>query len=213
MSKLTVSNLKGDAVGSIEIPDAIVNADHKPQTLQNAIVAYRANQRSGNHSTLTKGEVAGHGKKPWRQKGTGRARAGYRQSPLWRGGGVVFGPKPRDYSKKVSPKSNRAALRLAFGQRVQGGTLAVIDALELKEAKTKTLAALLKPLQLERGGLIVVDTVSKELGLAARNLPGLEVCAARNVNSYQLLRYPRVLITKAGFEVLQKRLEVETEAV
>ena len=213
MSKLTVSNLKGDTVGSIEIPDAIVQADHKPQALQNAIVAYRANQRSGNHSTLTKGEVAGHGKKPWRQKGTGRARAGYRQSPLWRGGGVVFGPKPRDYSKKLSTKSNRAALRLAFGQRVQAGSIGVVDALDIATAKTKAFAALIKPLQLQRGGLIVVDTVSKELGLAARNLPNIEVCAARNVNSYQLLRYPRVIITQAGYEVLRKRIDVETEAV
>lgn len=211
MSTLTVSNLKGDTVGSVEIPDAILNADHKPQTLQNALVAYRANQRGGNHSTLTKGEVAGHGKKPWRQKGTGRARAGYRQSPLWRGGGVVFGPKPRDYSKKVTAKSGQAALRLAFGQQVKAQIVSVIDAIELKDAKTKALLALLKPLQLTRGGLIVVDVVSRELGLAARNLPDLEVCEARNVNSYQLLRYPRVLVTKAGLDVLQKRLEIATE--
>jgi large subunit ribosomal protein L4 len=212
MSKLTISNLKGDSVGSVEISDDIINATHKPQALQNAIVAYRSNQHRGTHSTLTKGEVAGSGKKPWRQKGTGRARAGYKQSPIWRGGGVVFGPKPHSYHKKLSTKGNRAALRLAFGKQVTAGAVTILDAFEITGAKTKAFVAALKSLNVQRGGLILVDTVSRDLGLASQNVPNIEVCEARNVNSYSLLRYPRIIVTKAGLADLQKRLEVATEA-
>ncbi len=211
MSKLTVSNLKGESVGSVEIPDAIVNAAHSPQVLQNAIVAYRSNQHRGTHSTLTKGEVAGSGKKPWRQKGTGRARAGYKQSPIWRGGGVVFGPKPHSYHKKFSPKSNRAALRLAFGKQITADAVTIVDAFQIAEGKTKAFVSALKSLNVERGGLIVVDTVSRELSLASRNVPNIEVCEARNLNSYSMLRYPRIIMTTAGLADLQKRIDVATE--
>jgi large subunit ribosomal protein L4 len=211
MSKLTVSNLKGESVGSVEISDSITKATHSPQVLQDAIVAYRANQRSGNHSTLTKGEVAGSGKKPWRQKGTGRARAGYKQSPIWRGGGVVFGPKPRDYSKPINHKSGHAALRLAFGQKINDGAVTVIDAFDIKAAKTKEFVAALKSLKLDRG-LVVVEKVSHELGLASRNISDVEVCEARNLNSYQVLRHARVVVTQAGLVELQKRIAVAAEA-
>ncbi len=212
MSKLTVSNLKGEAIGSVDVSDSITQATHSPQVLQDEIVAYRANQRSGNHSTLTKGEVAGSGKKPWRQKGTGRARAGYKQSPIWRGGGVVFGPKPRDYSKPMNLKSSHAALRLAFGQKINDGAVTVIDAFDVKEAKTKEFVAAIKSLKLDRG-LVVVEKVSRELGLASRNISDVEVCEARNLNSYQVLRHPRLVVTQAGLVELQKRLAVATEAV
>lgn len=210
MSKLTVTNLKGEAVGSVEIPDAIVDPQHSPQVLQNAIVAHRARHHRGTHSTLTKGEVAGSGKKPWRQKGTGRARAGYRQSPVWRGGGVVFGPKPRDYSKRITQKSVAAALRLAFGQKVSGGGVTIVDAIEIKEPRTRHFVAVMKSLGFERG-LVVVDRLSKELALAARNIPGVEVCEARNVNSYQLVKHPRMVLTESGLVELQKRIAVAAE--
>lgn len=209
MSKLTIRNSKGEEVGTIDVPAVIAEAKHNPQVLQNALVAYRANQRTGNHSTLTKGEVAGHGIKPWRQKGTGRARAGYRQSPVWRGGGVVFGPKPRSYDKKVSRSAGKAALRLAINRQAAAGAITVLEALELKDAKTKAFASILKSLKVS-GGLFVVDTVSRELGLAARNIPGVELCAARNVNVYQIARHAKVFVTKAGLGVLEQRLAAES---
>jgi large subunit ribosomal protein L4 len=209
MSKLTICNVKGENVGTVDVPAVIADAKHNPQVLQNALIAYRANQRGGNHSTLTKGEVAGNGMKPWRQKGTGRARAGYRQSPIWRGGGVVFGPKPRSYDKKVSRSAGKAALRLAFGRQIGAGAITVLESLDLKDAKTKAFAAVLKALKVE-GGLFVVETVSRELGLAARNIPGVEICAARNLNVYQLVRHPKVFVTKAGLGVIEQRLAEES---
>jgi len=211
MSNFNVSNLKGETVGSVDIPDSLTKASHSPQVLQDAIVAYRANQRSGNHSTLTKGEVAGSGKKPWRQKGTGRARAGYKQSPLWRGGGVVFGPKPRDYSKHTNQKAGHAALRLALGQKINEGAVTILDMFEVGEAKTKSFAAMLKSIKLDRG-IVVVEKISRELGLASRNVSGVEVCEARNLNSYQILCHPRLVVTKAGLAELKKRVAVESEA-
>lgn len=209
MSKLTICNVKGESVGTVDVPAVIADAKHNPQVLQNALIAYRANQRGGNHSTLTKGEVAGNGMKPWRQKGTGRARAGYRQSPIWRGGGVVFGPKPRSYDKKVSRSAGKAALRLAFGRQIGAGAITILESLDLKEAKTKAFTAVLKALNVERG-LFVVDVVSRELGLAARNVPGVEVCAARNLNVYQLVRHAKVFVTKAGLGVIEQRLAEES---
>lgn len=209
MSKLTICNVKGESVGTVDVPAVIADAKHNPQVLQNALIAYRANQRGGNHSTLTKGEVAGNGMKPWRQKGTGRARAGYRQSPVWRGGGVVFGPKPRSYDKKVSRSAGKAALRLAFGRQIGAGAITVLESLDLKDAKTKAFVAILKALKVE-GGLFVVETVGRELGLAARNIPGVEVCAARNLNVYQLVRHPKVFVTKAGLGVIEQRLAEES---
>jgi large subunit ribosomal protein L4 len=210
MSTLTISNLKGEAVGSVEISDSIVKSPNSPQVLQNAIVAYHANQRSGNHSTLTKGEVAGSGKKPWRQKGTGRARAGYKQSPLWRGGGVVFGPKPRDYSKTTTRKSGLAALRLAFGQKINYGAVTVVEALEISTAKTKAFVTVLELLKLDRG-LVVVDKISPELGLASRNIPDVEVVEARNLNISQVVRHSRLVLTQSGLKELQERIATVPE--
>lgn len=212
MSNLKVFNISGEQVGSVVISDSIADASHSPQVLRNALVAYRANQRSGNHSTLTKGEVAGSGKKPWRQKGTGRARAGYKQSPLWRGGGVVFGPKPRDYSLVLTQKSNRAALRVAISQRIKDGCLSVIDSIEVKDGKTKELTALLAAMKFERG-LIVVEGVNRMLSLSARNLRFVEVVEARNLTSYQLLGKTRVVMTKDAVALINKRMSAASEAV
>lgn len=209
MSTINVTNVKGEAVGSIQVDNSIFESSSSPQVLQNAIVAHRANQRSGNHSTLTKGEVAGSGKKPWRQKGTGRARAGYKQSPIWRGGGVVFGPKPRDYSKGENRKSGYAALRLAVARRIHDGSLTVVDAIEVKEAKTREFTELLKAMKFDRG-LVVVEKVTRELNLASRNVEGVEVTEARNLNSYQVMRHPRIVLTKNGLIALQMRI-VATE--
>jgi large subunit ribosomal protein L4 len=210
MSSLTVHNADGKAVGKVEFADALLSTRRGGQALQQTVVTIRANQRAGTASTKTKGEVAGSGIKPWRQKGTGNARAGYRQSPVWTGGGVVFGPKPRSYAKDLNRKTAKLALWRALSDKVKGEQLLVLDDVTVSQPKTKMLAALLKGLKVDKA-LVVVDQISRELALASRNIPGLEVVAALNLNSLQVVKYPKILISKAALEQVQIRLEVAQE--
>ena len=150
--------------------------------------------------------MAGSGKKPWRQKGTGRARAGYRQSPIWRGGGVVFGPKPRSYAKDLNKKVGRLAFRRAFSERAAAGDVTVLESFSIPEAKTKHVAALLKKLDATGSALLVLDQVGRDVALAARNIQKLEVAAAGHVNVVQLLRPKKVLISKEALAKLEERL-------
>lgn len=211
MSSLSVCNMEGKPVGQIDVPASLRDTTRGGQVVRDAIVAYRANQRHGNASTKTKGEVAGHGQKPWRQKGTGNARAGYRQSPIWRGGGVVFGPKPRSYAKDLNKKMMRLALGKIIADRVSENAITVVDAIRLSDAKTKNFKQWLGKLSFERG-LIITDEVSNELLLASRNIPGIEVVSAKLVNVYQIARSPKVLITQAAFAVLDQRVGSSKEA-
>lgn len=206
MSAVTVHNQQGQAVGQVEIPAVLKAPARASQALVQAIVTLRANARAGTHSTKTKGEVAGSGKKPWRQKGTGRARAGYRQSPVWTGGGVVFGPKPRSYAKALPRQKAALALRKAFSDKLAADGVRVVDALTLSQPKTKALLAVLKSLQVERGALLVTDRASRELLLAARNLERVEVTRAVDLNPLQVLKYPHLVITRDGLNRLQERL-------
>ena len=167
--------------------------------------------RAGTASTLSKGEVAGSNKKPWRQKGTGRARAVYRQSPVWRGGGVAFGPKPRDYSQKINRKVQQLAFTRALSEKIAGGQTMVIDTIDLAEPKTKLLKALLAKLGLDRSVLIVLDQHEEKVMLAARNLQKVEVVSAAEVDVYSLLLYRTLVATKAGFEALTARMRKKTE--
>lgn len=211
MSALTVHNAEGQSVGSVDFSDELMKSRRGTQALQQAIVTIRANQRAGTASTLTKGEVAGHGMKPWRQKGTGNARAGYRQSPIWRGGGVVFGPKPRSYAKAMNRKMARLALHRAVADKILDGQMLVVDQLAVTEARTRALVALLKKLKVETRALLVVDEVGRELALASRNLPGIEVAAAAHINPLQIVKFPRMVISKAALEQLKARLDVAEE--
>src|SRR5512136_859027 len=142
--KLTIKDIKGNSQGEFEVKFPVVEGGRGTQAVHDVIVAHQANRRSGTASTKTMGEVAGTGKKPWRQKGTGRARAGSFQSPLWVGGGVVFGPKPRDFGKKVNAKTKQLALRKALTERLQAGDVVVVEELKLESPKTKAFAAILK---------------------------------------------------------------------
>jgi large subunit ribosomal protein L4 len=204
MSSLSVCNMEGAAVGTVDVPAALTDTTKGGQAVRDAIVAYRANQRLGTASTLTKGEVAGHGKKPWRQKGTGNARAGYRQSPVWRGGGVVFGPKPRSFRKDFNRKMARLALGRVVADRVAGDAVTVLESLQVSDTKTKHFVAWLKKLDITKA-LIVVDQPSRELLLASRNIPGIEVARASHVNVYQIARYARLVITKDALDILNQR--------
>jgi large subunit ribosomal protein L4 len=168
-----------------------------------------AGQRSGTACTKNAGEVAGTNKKPWRQKGTGRARAGSFQSPLWRGGGVVFGPRPRDFSKKVNGRTKQLALRKALSERLKAGDIVIVDDLKLSSPKTKEFTGVLNSFQLTGTALFVSLTVDKNLTLASRNLANVEVTTSDTLNTYQVLRSDKLVFTRGAFEKVEERLAKE----
>ena len=206
MSKLPLKNVKGDSVGDYEVADNLLVLDKGDHAVHEAVVAYNAHQRAGTASTLSKSEVNGSGKKPWKQKGLGRARAGYKQSNVWRGGYVAHGPQPRKYKKKLSKKVARLAFQRAFSAKVDQGDITVIEDLAVSAPKTREFAAVMKNLGLDRGALFIVDETSNNLLLASRNIQRVEVATAKLVNTYQLLRYKNVIVTKAGMEALEARI-------
>lgn len=205
--KVAIKNINGKEAGELNLSFEPVEASKGTQAVHDVVVAYMAAQRSGTACTKTMGEVAGSGKKPWRQKGTGRARAGSFASPLWRGGGVVFGPKPRDFSKKVTKKTRQLALRKAFTERVNAGDVVVIDEIKLDTPKTKIFVNLLRGLEADKGALIVADSGNDNLTRASRNVESVELTSSSNLNTYQLLRYNKVLITRSAMEALDQRLK------
>jgi large subunit ribosomal protein L4 len=209
MNKLPLKNLKGESIGDYEVAEQTLVLDKGEQAVHESVVAYLAHQRAGTASTKSKSEVAGSGKKPWKQKGLGRARAGYKQSPVWRGGAVAHGPQPRKYKKKVSKKVARLAFQRAFSAKVAQAEITVIDQLDLDTPKTKAFAAVLANLQLDRSALFIVDQISANMALASRNIPQVEVVNAAQVNTYQLLRYKQIVITQSAMEKLQARLSQE----
>jgi large subunit ribosomal protein L4 len=179
------------------------------QALHETVVAYRANRRAGTHSTKTKATVAGSGKKPWRQKGTGNARSGYKSSPVWSGGGVVFGPHPRDYSKKTNKTVKQLALRKAISSRVSAGEVFLIDPITLDKPKTQDLVAKLGDgLGKKKGtALLVIENLDQNLHLASRNHPRLEATTGDLVNAEQLLRYDKIFITDGALGKISARLQ------
>ena len=206
--KISVINTAGAAAGEIEVADEMIITTGKgTQAVHDAIVAFRANQRLGTHQTKMIGEVAGSGKKPWKQKGTGRARAGSFASPIWRGGGIAHGPHPRDYAIKITKKTKSLALRKAFSERLLAGDLIVVDELKLTSPKTKDFIGLLGKIAAANGyTLLVTDAVENNLKLAARNLPTVQVEPADSVNTYELLRFDKIVVTKSGFAKLIARV-------
>jgi large subunit ribosomal protein L4 len=179
------------------------------QALHDAIVALRAGRRSGSANTKSKADVNLSGAKPWRQKGTGRARAGYKASPIWVGGGVVFGPKPRDYSKKVNRKVSKLALRKAFSERVNGGDVLVVPKFQVAEAKTKKFVSLLQTITPETSALVVGSDFDASTILAGRNHQGSRLATALEVNSEDLLRYRKIVVTNDALPVLAKRMALK----
>ena len=172
-------------------------------------MAYQAAQRSGTASTKNVGEVAGTNRKPWRQKGTGRARAGSFQSPLWVGGGVVFGPKPRDFAKKISRKTRALALRKALSERLKAGDVVVVDDLKLASPKTKEFVGVISALDLKGTTLVVSTGADKNLMLASRNVPSVALATSDSLNTYDILRPDKLLFTKGAFEKIFDRLTKE----
>ena len=205
--KITVKNLKGKNQGELEVKFQLIENGKGTQAVHDVVVAYNAAQRSGTACTKTAGEVAGTNKKPWKQKGTGRARAGSLRSPLWRGGGVVFGPKPRDFSKKVNQATNRLALRKALSERLSAGDVTVVDDLKLSSAKTKDFISVLDALDLKTTALIVAATIDPVLIQASGNVARVEVTTSDFLNTYQVLRSDKLLFTRGAFEKLEERLQ------
>jgi large subunit ribosomal protein L4 len=175
------------------------------QAVHDVVVAMRAARRSGSANTKTKAEVDLSGAKPWRQKGTGRARAGYKSSPIWRGGGVVFGPKPRDYSKKVSKSARRLAFRKALSERINAGDVLTIDKLVVPELKTKSFVDLLRKQTDAENVLIVSDSFDEKTFKSARNVKTAQLVTATDVNTEQLLGYEKILVTQKALEKLAER--------
>ena len=195
--------------GELEVKFPLVEDGRGTQAVHDAVVAYQAAQRMGTACTKTMGDVAGSGKKPWRQKGTGRARAGSFASPLWRGGGVVFGPKPRDFTKKISRNTKQLALRKALTERLRAGDVVVVDDLNLSSAKTKAFVGTLDTLGVEGTALVVGQGKEKNLELAARNLPQVVLTTSESLNTYDVLRQDKIIISKGAFEQLEARLSKE----
>ena len=211
MSTIKLFNPAGEAAGDLTVADDLLVADRGDQAVKDAVVATLNARRAGTAASLRKGEVAGSNKKPWKQKGTGRARAGLRQSPVWRGGGVAFGPHPRDYGQKINRKVAQLAFRRAVSAKIADGRLLAVERLDLPEAKTKALAALLGKLGADRGCVIVVDRPDALLARAARNLPKVAVVSAADLGVYEVIRHRMVLATRAGLAALTARLAGKAE--
>jgi large subunit ribosomal protein L4 len=207
--KLKIHDLKGNSQGEMEVKFPIIANGKGTQAVHDTVVAYNAAQRSGTACTKNVGEVAGTNKKPWKQKGTGRARAGSFRSPLWRGGGVVFGPKPRDFSKKVSRSTRQLSLRKALSERLNAGDVLVVDDLKLVSPKTKEFVGLLAALKLDGTALIVSHEADKNLTLASRNVSQVKLTTSDNLNTYEVLRSDKLLFTRGAFEKVEARLNKE----
>ena len=207
--KLTVKNMQGKDQGEMEVQFPLIENGAASQAVHDTVTGFLAAQRMGTACTKNVGEVAGTNKKPWRQKGTGRARAGSFQSPLWRGGGVVFGPKPRDFTKKISRSTRQLALRKALSERLKAGDVLVLDDLKLTSPKTREFIGVLNALQLQGTTLVVSHGVDKNLLLASRNVPGVELTTGDSLNTYQVLRSDKLVFTRGAFENIEQRLSKE----
>lgn len=204
MPKATAFDVTGAPTGEIELSAALFGLRPNRALLHRAVLAELANAREGTHATRTKGEVRGGGRKPWRQKGTGRARAGSRRSPLWTGGGITFGPQPRDHSQKLSRQERGLALRSALSAQAQAGRIVILERLAGGEHKTKSLAALLEAVGVRPPAVIVVADAEKDLVRAAANLRGARVLSARRLAVRHLLAPRPLVITQSALAVLQE---------
>ncbi len=204
MANVNVLNMNGQQVGEIELNDAIFAVEVKENLVHAAVVAYLANRRQGTQSAKTRAEVRGGGRKPWRQKGTGRARQGSIRSPQWTGGGVVFAPKPRDYSFKLNRKEKRIALKSALTSRVNENKLIVLDELALTEIKTKAMKNVVDALNLRKALFVTDGEASMNVMLSARNIQGIKTAAVNNMNVYDILKYDTVVVTKEALAKIEE---------
>ncbi|BBU37842.1 50S ribosomal protein L4 [Aeribacillus composti] len=206
MPKVTLYNQNGSAVGEIELNDSVFGIEPNKHVLFEAVIMQRASQRQGTHKVKNRSEVSGGGRKPWRQKGTGRARQGSIRSPQWRGGGTVFGPTPRTYAYKLPKKVRRLAIKSALSSKVQENNIVVLEDLVLEAPKTKEMAGILKGLSVDRKALIVTGDENENVILSARNIPGVTVVTANGINVLDVLNHDKLVITKAAVEKVEEVL-------
>jgi len=204
MTKLALYNMSGEQTGEIEVSDNVFNIEINEHVMYEAVKTYMANQRQGNQSVKTRSEVRGGGRKPWRQKGTGRARAGTIRSPLWKGGGVVFAPKQRDYSKKLPKKVKRLAMKSAFSSKALNDEMVVLDELKLDNIKTKSMVDILSNLNVDKKALIVTGDNDKTVYYSARNIKGIKTANINTLNVYDLLNYNKFIITKDALKKVEE---------
>lgn len=204
MPKVKVYNLNAEATGTLTLKDEVFSAEFNESVIHEVVVAYLANQRQGNKSTLTRSEVRGHAKKPWRQKHTGRARHGSTKGPQWTGGGIVFAPKPRDFSKKINKQAKRSAFISAISTKLANNELTVVDEFVLAEGKTKLAKAVLDAFKLEGRTLFVVNGPNSELLRASANIENLEVTNADLLNVYQLVANKNVVVSKSAIKAIEE---------
>ena len=210
--KAEVLNIKGEKVDTAELPKSIFEAEIKPDLMHQAYVRQLANARLGTHKTKTRSEVAGGGRKPWRQKGTGRARHGSIRSPIWVGGGAAHKPQPRDYSQRMPRKMRRAALRSALSVKAGEKQITVVDEFSMTEPKTRELSEILQTLAGDESTLLLLPARSENVEKSVRNLPKAKVLHASYVNVRDLLQYDRLIMPIGSIEVLQKYLDPEVSA-
>lgn len=206
---ITIFNLQGQPVGQLALDAELWGGHVNLRLLSQAVAMYRTNRRAGLASTKTRGDVSGGGKKPWKQKHTGRARAGSTRSPLWRHGGITFGPHPRDMSYRLPQTMRRKALLESLKGKLQDQELVVVDHLQTETPKTKPFAALAKTFQAVHKSLIVLDQPSEAVLKSLRNLSAFELCNAANLNAFDVLNAQKVLVTKGAFERLENRMKVD----
>ena len=203
MANVSVYNIEGKEVGSIELNDAVFGVEVNEHLVHMAVVNQLANNHQGTQSAKTRSEVSGGGRKPWRQKGTGHARQGSTRSPQWTGGGVVFAPKPRDYSFKMNKKEKRIALLSALSSKVADNKIVVLDSFNLDEVKTKKFAEVMSNLKVDKA-LVVIEGENKNVVLSGRNIPTVKVSATNEINTYDVLKYETLVVTKAAVEKLEE---------
>ena len=203
MANVSVYNIEGKEVGSIELNDAVFGVEVNEHLVHMAVVNQLANNRQGTQSAKTRSEVSGGGRKPWRQKGTGHARQGSTRAPQWTGGGIVFAPKPRDYSFKMNKKEKKLALLSALTSMVADNKIVVLDEFKLDEIKTKKFAEVMNNLKVSKA-LVVLEGENKNVVLSGRNIPTVKVSATNEINTYDVLKYDTLVVTKAAVEKLQE---------
>ena len=203
MAKVSVYNIEGKVVGDIELNDAVFGVEVNEHLVHMAVVSQLANNRQGTQSAKTRAEVSGGGRKPWRQKGTGHARQGSTRAPHWTGGGVVFAPKPRDYSFKMNKKEKNIALKSALTSRVAEDKLIVLDSIAFEKIKTKNMVAVLDNLKVNKA-LVVLNDNDKNVVLSARNIPNVKTASTNTINVYDILKYDKLIVTKDAVATIEE---------
>ncbi len=203
MAKVSVYNIEGKVVGDMELNDAVFGVEVNEHLVHMAVVSQLANNRQGTQSAKTRAEVRGGGRKPWRQKGTGHARQGSTRAPQWTGGGVVFAPKPRDYSFKMNKKEKNIALKSALTSRVAENKIIVLDSIKFEEIKTKNMVAVLDNLKVNKA-LVVLNDNDQNVVLSARNIPNVKTASTNTINVYDILKYDQLIVTKDAVATIEE---------